>query len=428
MRRLRIVVQLATLLAITAIAAPPGLAQDAIPGAGLDLIQQRVSQLRHLDFSSPVRVEIVSRDRLRSLNTEMFFRDNTQRELDAEQTLLETLGYIPPGVDMVQVVLNLLGDEVDGFYDTVTKTIYVVSDEAENLDPSAILAIAHEYTHALLDQNFDLKANEDARRANSDQTLAFQALVQGDAGIAQALYAGRYLYDRTTGQDADSETSDSSFLQAPLILRRELMFPEDNGVDFVVDAFLDGAWGAVDDLWANPPASTAQVLHPEKYLAGQGPVTLPLPDVRSALGPGWTELDENTLGELDIRTLIEQYSDRDIGERAAEGWAGDDYALLRRDSDGAAVFAMRTVWDTVDDAKEFATAYQLIARARHGAKLERLPAVDVPVTGPAPDTVWAATGDNVTHVLIRDGKYVALVVATDPIGLSIAESLRPTSE
>src|SRR5581483_6919367 len=268
MRRLRIVVQLATLLAITAIAAPPGLAQDAIPGAGLDLIQQRVSQLRHLDFSSPVRVEIVSRDRLRSLNTEMFFRDNTQRELDAEQTLLETLGYIPPGVDMVQVVLNLLGDEVDGFYDTVTKTIYVVSDEAENLDPSAILAIAHEYTHALLDQNFDLKANEDARRANSDQTLAFQALVQGDAGIAQALYAGRYLYDRTTGQDADSETSDSSFLQAPLILRRELMFPEDNGVDFVVDAFLDGAWGAVDDLWANPPASTAQVLHPEKYLAG----------------------------------------------------------------------------------------------------------------------------------------------------------------
>src|SRR5205814_9775264 len=99
--------------------------------------------------------------------------------------------------------------------------------------------------------------------------------------------------------------------------------------DFVATAYLDGGWPAVNAIWANPPTSTSQILHPEKYRAGQQPIRPDLPDLEAMLGSGWSEIDDDNLGELDLRTLIEQYVDRPTADRVMARWAGDHYKLLQ---------------------------------------------------------------------------------------------------
>jgi hypothetical protein len=150
-----------------------------------------------------------------------------------------------------------------------------------------------------------------------------------------------------------------------------------------------------------------------------------MPDLQARLGSGWSQIDDDDMGELDLRTLVEQYTDRRTADQAADGWAGDHYVLLQRDSDGAIVLALRTAWDTQTDAVEFFEAYRRVAAARHGSDLQDVAPADIPLTGPAPDAVWAGRAGEWNHVLVRDGTNVALVVSTDPIGLQVANSLRP---
>jgi hypothetical protein len=141
----------------------------------------------------------------------------------------------------------------------------------------------------------------------------------------------------------------------------------------------------VNRLFENPPQSTAQILHPEKYQAGIAPVAVALPDLAAALGAGWQELDQDVLGEIDHRILIAQYLDRDIAERAADGWAGDRFALLGR-GDQTAV-AVSTRWDTLADVREWLAAYREALQARYGASLR--------VLADAPDRIAWETPDGV---------------------------------
>src|SRR5581483_11866302 len=221
----------------------------------LDQIQQRVTQIRQLDFTTPVQREFMSHDALRAYNEETFYRDNSPEELDAVQTLLETLGYIPKGLDITSLLLDVLSEEVLGFYDPQTKSIYVISDEGR-LSPDETVTFAHEMTHALQDQHWDLHAQERARQDNNDQTLAFRALEEGDAVLSQTLYSLRYVPQAIA--DSAAEAGSTALLDAsPLIVRRELLFPYEDGSNFLVNPFLTGSWDAIDAIWDNPPTSTA---------------------------------------------------------------------------------------------------------------------------------------------------------------------------
>src|SRR5258708_40292963 len=137
--------------------------------------------------------------------------------------------------------------------------------------------------------------------------------------------------ERTTsgGPDVDS---------MPLVLREESYFPYTAGPAFIVELLGEDAvreavqrgtgYGAhVSPLFQNPPTSTAQVLHPEKYRQGTQPVEITLPDLAPALGNGWEALDQDVLGEIDHRILIAQDLDPDTAQRAASGRAGDPFAL-----------------------------------------------------------------------------------------------------
>ena len=201
--------------------------------------------------------------------------------------------------------------------------------------------------------------------------------------------------ERTTsgGPDVDS---------MPLVLREESYFPYIAGPAFIVELLGEEAvreaaqrgtgYGAhVSPLFQNPPTSTAQVLHPEKYRRAFEPVEITLPDLAAALGNGWEALDQDVLGEIDHRILIAQYLDRDTAEQAADGWAGDRFASLGR-GDQTAV-AVSTRWDTLADVQEWLAAYSEALQARYGASLRVLRDAPDRIAWEAPDGVQILRAD-----------------------------------
>lgn len=353
--------------------------------------------------------------------------DVRPEEVEATQYRWEALGFVPPGLDILAIYLDVLSEEVLGFYDPKRGTLQVVVSDRP-WGPLDVLTLSHEVTHGLQDQHYDLRAGQEARRGENDQELAYQALVEGDAVLAMLQYALSHLSRGEIEELLRSLASGSSpaLDSAPRIMQRELRFPYEEGLEFVSRAFGRGSWLAVNRLWANPPRSSEQVLHPEKYEADEEPILVAAPDVAAALGPGWRELEENTIGELGWQVLVEQWVDRRAALRAAAGWGGDRFRLIRNDEREVLIFVARTVWDSESDAREFFEAYQAVARGRHADDLDVDADLALPLGPqgtPIPSRVWAAGGSLWDHALAIQGTEVTLVVSNDAVAARIATTL-----
>jgi hypothetical protein len=401
------------------------LTQDSVLDE-IDAIQNRVSTVRDLKPTGPISRDLMGRDDLRAYLENSFLEDVTPEEIESNQYRWEILGYIDPGYDLIHAYLEVLTEQVLGFYAIDKKTLYLISEQ-EHLTASDVLTISHELTHALQDQHFDLKANFNARETENDQIMAYQALTEGDAVLSSLLYGRQYMSTAQLFDAFQSESAGGSSVldTAPLVIRRELLFPYTAGVDFVADRYADGQWDAVNRVWENPPQSTEQVLHPAKYAAGEGPIAVSVPDMAARLGPEWRELEENTQGELDWQILIEQFADAPTGAEAAAGWGGDRFRLLRRDADGALIFAARTAWDSDPDARQFFEAYQRVTRGRHGASLQTSPERTVRTTAELAQRGdrWEAQAGAYSYAMELDGSRVNLVISTGPAAAGVLDTM-----
>ena len=181
-------------------------------------------------------------------------------------------------------------------------------------------------------------------------------------------------------------------------------FPYREGPSFVFGLYsTENDWDPVNRAFESLPASTEQVLHLDKYLAGEAPIVVELPDVAGALGPGWAVLDEDTMGELLLSVYLETGVDRERAAEAAAGWGGDRYVLLSG-PDEAPVLASLIAWDTEDDARDFHQTFLDHMRGLTGQEWE---ASDAEVT----EQVIVLPSRTV--LLRLDGDRTLLVVAPD---------------
>ncbi len=333
--------------------------------AQFDQIAEETSELRDLPIETDIQEALLSRETLEQRLIDDFATDYPPEDVEEDTRLLEVFGLMPAGTDLKQLYLDLLTEQIAGFYDPRTDELYVISSSSELSDLEE-WTYAHEVVHALQDQAFDLEAVQDRANDVDDASLAISALIEGDAtalgndyltenpglllGISQAL----------TGGDIDS----SQLEQAPPIISQTLLFPYEAGLSFVTALREDGGWDAVDAAYADPPTSTEQILHPEKYLDRDEPTMVTLPDLEAALD-GYQILDENNLGEFQTRVLLEGGGDTDAAETAAAGWDGDRYALLASGDDEVLVW--ETVWDSDADAEEFASTLRATDETRFNA-------------------------------------------------------------
>jgi len=199
---------------------------------------------------------------------------------------------------------------------------------------------------------------------NHDRYWAWQALREGDAQLtlseapsttASATELVNALKDWQRGRLARLEG-------APPFLQRWLTFPEQWGPQFVATLRDRGGAEPVRQAFLEPPGSSEQILHPEKYkVAHDEPTPVGLAPLEL---PGWQPAGSDVLGEYGVRTLLESRLDQVTARLAAQGWDGDRYIVYTHGQDGATALIWRTIWDSEQDAFEFEDAFRSFAQAR----------------------------------------------------------------
>ena len=215
---------------------------------------------------------------------------------------------------------------------------------------------------AVLHQQFDTAGlRAVAAGLSADHFRAVNALIKGDAAHVGNGYAGTY-FTRDQVAELSAPVGDNKLLQAPRIVFETVTFEQTEGFSFVANLFGagDSGWDGVDEAYLRPPVSTEQVLHPEKYYAREQPVKTIVPDISAEIGKGWFEVSSNTMGEVLIRTFLEEHLDTIQAEDAAAGWAGDGYSLLLG-PEGERLLILQIRWDTLADSDEFFDAYRVFA-------------------------------------------------------------------
>lgn len=337
----------------------------------MNTIQQQVESLRGLRLLRPVERALMTQEQLRERILQDFEEESSPEEIRDYTLTLAAFDLVDPDIRMYDLLVRLYTEQIAGFYDPETGQIYVIAG-ADPMGQLERLTYAHEFTHALEDQHFDLEAlglRDDADEVYDDEYLsAIQALTEGDATLTERRFMDAYY---SAGEIAtllqESLEVDTTVLDSvPGILRESLMFPYNYGETFVRALYEKGGQAAVDAAFANPPVSTEHILHPERYRSGDMPQIVSLPPLTDTLGAGWRLVYEEVWGEFATRYYLSQRIPEGEAETAAEGWGGDRYAVHYRESDRAFVLAWRIVWDTPADAEEFVDAYVAFAEKRFG--------------------------------------------------------------
>ncbi len=331
-------------------------------------IESQVVQLRGLLPSESVSRSLLTSDQLREHVIQDFLGDYTHEDALQDVRLLSLLGLLEPGIDLWQLYADLLTEQIAGFYDTETDGMIVVC--GSGFGGVERLTFAHEYTHALQDQAYDirdgLQYNNDTCDADSERCFAVQALIEGDATLLQEQWLRTFARDedRSDLLDFFADFDMPVFDSAPAYIQSELTFPYFWGLHFVRSLYLEGGWAAVDTAYQHPPLSSEQILHPERYPKDL-PVDLVSPNLADELNSDWEKTEHDALGEWATRLFLNEYLPIDQSSLAAEGWGGD-LLLFFYQAEGVEALVLITQWDTMRDAHEFSAAFHDYGLARFG--------------------------------------------------------------
>jgi hypothetical protein len=331
------------------VVAQPQASPTALPPA-LQRVADDVQAFRALRFTAPVSPEPVSHERLvELLNASL--DHSFPRAMEARRgQAWATIGAVPEGTDLGQAYRDFAGSQIIGFYDTLSHRLVFIGTG----DPSPLsrTILAHELTHALDDQAFGLSRLDQLENQCRDERFqAFLALTEGDAAETQLQYmrALSISDQRSVAREAASFAPPPATV--PPFLRSLLEFPYTSGRLFVESLAANGGQSAVNAAFRDPPVSTEQILHPDKYKS-DAPRTVAVPQMREKLGGPWADLDVMDVGEAWLSTLLALRVPSAEATTAAAGWDGGQYRAWGRD-EGTAVL-LQTVWDRDADAVEFA--------------------------------------------------------------------------
>ncbi len=339
--------------------------------------------MRKIPFKSEVKRDVTKREELKALLVKEIDEDMTPAEFRAGELGMKALGFLPRDFQLKEAMVKVYSEEIAAFYDPKTKTMHLIKEPGEkNKKPPTFIerlmgktggfdkdenktVIAHELTHALADQNYDIDKLQKAVKNDDDRDLALSALIEGEAtltmiGAQMEDWTGTAV-DKIPSKDLDRifgfliplmpMTSGKSLREAPVILSESMIFPYLRGMVFCARLTNDGGWPALNEAYKNPPLSTEQIIHPEKYKAD---LDLPMTVDLGKLDPpsGWTEAGRNVVGEMQLAVLLRRHG----GKPAAAGWDGDRYAVFEG-PDGKLGLVWLSTWDTENDAREFQRGY-----------------------------------------------------------------------
>lgn len=342
----------------------------------MDEIQLQVILERGLKPSDNIDRNLYSSDQLSNKISQDFLENYPVEDARNEALILASFGLINPDFDLHTLYTDLYSEQVAGFFDMETKEMVVV--QGESFGGVERFVYAHEYTHVLQDQNFDiedgLNYNDEDCETDAERCSAILALIEGDATLSQLRW---FMSNASPADQAElmemvtKETESPVFDSAPEFIALGITFPYEYGYLFVDHLYSNGGWGTVDRAYQNPPVSTEQILHPNRY-PDDKPIPVSLPNFDDILGSGWEEIDRGVMGEWYSYLILSKGLDEsarlddDQAKLATEGWGGDAYVVYYNADATETVMVLNSVWDTPAEADEFADSFRDYADDRFG--------------------------------------------------------------
>ncbi len=320
-------------------------------------LEQEASRIRGLEFQKSVDYVVVDKSSLPELIDARINEEFPPGKLEKLSVAYVKLGLIEKGFNLKDAILALYSEQIAAFYDQKKRKLYSIRDLPFSGEFQKILMV-HELTHALQDQNFDLSTLPLECKDNDDRALAALSLVEGDATLLFTQYTREEAKLGLKDILAATSTGQSELIQAPYVIRKNLMFPYMEGVKFVTRLFRKGGWQSINRAFKDPPQSTEQIMHPEKYLDKRDdPVRVVLPDLSSLAGKKWGLLEDNVLGELNTKVLFTEFLGSIRAVKPSRGWGGDRFRVYQAEGEERTILIWGTVWDTQNDREEFVLRY-----------------------------------------------------------------------
>lgn len=355
-------------------------------------IRTEVAKMRGLEYQAEVKVGVKTPAQLKAMVLEDFETEAPAEEVSKQEKVFKLLGLLPQDYDLRARLIEFLSEQIGGYYDPEKKELFLIDQSADGgaQVPGAQAAMdemvmAHELHHALQDQNFDLTRWFELLSSHDDRIQGYKSLVEGEA----QLVGMQYLFGKMGRGDVDiagfnrmqemalrMSPEGAKMRAIPPFLLENLMFPYTQGAEFVQKMQRERGWARIGQAFNDPPSSTEQVLHPEKFYGDQRdePMELMLPAFESAFGDDAgevKELYENTLGEFNVVLLLRALgANKAVAAKAAAGWDGDRFKGFET-QDGRVVLVWLTTWDSEAEAQEFEAAYKKALGATALRHLER---------------------------------------------------------
>jgi hypothetical protein len=363
--------------ALAGIACGPGpvVRRGAVNQTALRQVEHALVAARGLPLREPVTTRALAPTALSEALAQELDESFPGDDLATLEAVYARLGLLPPGTPLRPALQTFYEGQVAAYYDQRRKQLTLATASLEQTggglgllttltgrDLVGEMFVAHELMHAIQDQHWPLPAApEPLTAAHSDRLLARRALLEGDAVIASLAALGGAMPDDDTRAAALASLDQlpgelaTTYPDVPAVLREQLAFQYASGAHFVDRGLVLGGWAAIDAAHADPPASTEQVLHPERYWAERDrPTVVTLGGTADLERAGWTTRLEDTLGELDVAILASRVLTPGEAADVAAGWDGDRLRALQRGTQWVLVWM--TTWDTPADATAFAAA------------------------------------------------------------------------
>jgi hypothetical protein len=370
----------------------------------------RLEVIRELEYEGDVPVDIISREE---------YANNTQGQEVSDQyrqhfnVKYEATFMVNETTDAVAVEQQNSAAGVGGFYSPSQRQIVVITENTTSPQIDEI-TLAQELYHALQDQ-YGLFENLDY--STREKHNAADGIVEGDANLADTLYnqsceanGGPWNCLRDT-----SAGGGGGGLDVNLGLYQIVFQPYSDGPAWVYEVWQNQGWDAVTDIYSNPPASTEQTIHPDKYgvdepnypdvertasddwnLVPEGGqvdyasfgeagmyVTMWYPTYEAAVGQITPQASpiipyNNHLGGENGSLLLNSQDSLNYDHPVSAGWDGDK--LLTYVPEGSSgyeetAFVWKSTWDSVEDAEEFAAAYEQLVQIHGGENVSGLDGV-----------------------------------------------------
>ncbi|MDQ2712446.1 MAG: hypothetical protein M3Y24_09505 [Acidobacteriota bacterium] len=335
----------------------------------IDSIVKSLSEISGLSEEHPVDYGSISKKQLARFLRKRIKKTLRPEEIEADELTLKMFGLVPQDFDLKKSTLDLLTEQAAAFYDYDEKKLFLLQSSPLSEEAATL---AHELSHALADQHFNLEHFMDESPENDDENLARTAVVEGQASWLMLAYslakAGKPPVPneeilKSVEDSGEASDNDYPILKAsPLYIKQSLLFPYTDGIRFFDAVFRRMGKAAFDTVFTRPPLGSSQIFHPERYFAHEKLAIPELPKLN--LGDAGEEITEGSVGEFDHRMLLWQYVGQQKAVALSPHLQGAQFRLTASGKKGSPVLEYVSRWDSAGSAAEYFEAYKKVLRGK----------------------------------------------------------------